>query len=43
MRLHQGLDGQVPKPSLRLTQQPSNVMAIPVLEGLHHRYVPVAA
>jgi len=42
-RPHQGLDGQVPEPSPRLTQQPSNVRAIPVLGGLHHRYVPVAA
>ena len=42
-RPHQGLEGQVPELRLRLTQQPSNVRAIPVLGGLHHRYVPVAA
>jgi putative transposase len=42
-RPHQGLGGQVPEPIARLTQQPSNVIAIPVLGGLHHRYVPVAA
>jgi len=42
-RPHQGLEGQVPEPTSRPTQQPSSVIAIPVLGGLHHRYVPVAA
>jgi transposase InsO family protein len=42
-RPHQGLEGQVPEPTPRPTQPPSNVIAIPVLGGLHHRYVPVAA
>ena len=42
-RPHQGLEGQVPEPIVRPTQPPSNVIAIPVLGGLHHRYVPVAA
>jgi len=42
-RPHQGLEGQVPEPTPRPTQPPSNVIAIPVLGGLHQRYVPVAA
>jgi transposase InsO family protein len=42
-RPHQGLAGQVPEPTPRPTQPPSNVLAIPVLGGLHHRYVAVAA
>ena len=42
-RPHQGLEGQVPEPTPRPTQPPSNVRAIPVLGGLHHRYVAVAA
>ena len=42
-RPHQGLEGQVPEPTPRPTQPPGNVIAIPVLGGLHHRYVPVAA
>ncbi|HRY49708.1 MAG TPA: integrase core domain-containing protein [Candidatus Paceibacterota bacterium] len=42
-RPHQGLEGQVPEPGPQLTRQPSQVRAIPVLGGLHHRYVPVAA
>lgn len=42
-RPHQGLGGQVPEPTPRSTQPPGNVLAIPVLGGLHHRYVAVAA
>jgi putative transposase len=42
-RPHQGLGGQTPELIPRPLQQPSNVMAIPVLGGQHHRYVPVAA
>jgi transposase InsO family protein len=42
-RPHQGLEGQTPEPSPRPLQPPSNVIAIPVLGGLHHRYVRVAA
>ena len=42
-RPHQGLDGQTPEPSPRSLQPPSSVIAIPVLGGLHHHYVPVAA
>jgi len=42
-RPHQGLGGQTPEPSPRPLQQSSNVIAIPVLGGLHHRYVRVAA
>jgi hypothetical protein len=42
-RPHQGLEGQAPERTPRPAQQPSNLMAIPVLGGLHHRYVPIAA
>ena len=42
-RPHQGLGGQVPEPTPRPSSRPSNVLAIPVLGGLHHRYVAVAA
>jgi transposase InsO family protein len=42
-RPHQGLGGQTPEPSPRSLQPPSSVIAIPVLGGLHHHYVPVAA
>lgn len=42
-RPHQGLGGQTPEPIAKPLQQPSNVLAIPVLGGLHHRYLPVAA
>jgi putative transposase len=42
-RPHQGLGGQAPEPTPRPTRQPSKVRAIPVLGGLHHRYVPIAA
>ena len=42
-RPHQGLAGQVPESTPRPIQAPSNVLAIPVLGGLHHRYVAVAA
>jgi putative transposase len=42
-RPHQGLEGQTPEPSPRSLQPPSSVIAIPVLGGLHHHYVPVAA
>jgi putative transposase len=42
-RPHQGLGGQTPELLPRPLQPPSNVMAMPVLGGLHHHYVRVAA
>ncbi len=44
-RPHQGLDGDTPIPHTTPLDisGPSELIAIPVLGGLHHRYVRVAA
>lgn len=44
-RPHQGLDGDTPIPQTKPPgiSSPSKLIAIPVLGGLHHRYVRVAA
>ena len=44
-RPHQGLDGETPIPQEKPphVSGPSKLVAIPVLGGLHHRYIRVAA
>jgi transposase InsO family protein len=44
-RPHQGLNGDTPIPQKKLSEitEPSNLISIPVLGGLHHRYQRVAA
>ncbi len=44
-RPHQGLDGNTPILQMKQPQTlgPSKLISIPVLGGLHHRYIRVAA
>ena len=43
-RPHQGLDGETPIPQVKPESSgPSKLISIPILGGLHHRYVRVAA
>ena len=44
-RRHQGLGGQTPIPQEKSPEiaGPSKLISIPILGGLHHRYVRVAA
>ena len=42
-RPHQGLKGDTPIPQITAIDPPRALISIPVVGGLHHRYVPVAA
>jgi len=44
-RPHQGLEGNTPFPTVKPkpVKGPSRLVSIPVVGGLHHRYVRVAA